>query len=393
MQESGAPRIGPPPQTGRRPFWSVMIPAYNRTQYLEKTLTSVLSQDPGREEMQIEVVDDASTIDDPEPLVRRVAGDRISFVRNPRNLGLMPNFNNCIERARGHWVHILHTDDFVLPGFYERLRAPLETRSDIGAAFCRHRCIDEEQRWMGPSGLERSTAGILPDFIEKIGSVCRIQFPSIVVRRNVYEQLGGFRLDLPYAADWEMWIRIAAHHAIWYEPAIMAAFRSHSASASTNFKRTGEGFADLCRCIEISRAWLPPNRAETISRAAKEWAYLWLLAATSQDDAVLRLVDGLVNVSGIRPIHRAEIANELLRAAQIHSRHGRRFQALLSAGRAFATRPIVAGRPVKRAVSSLLDATHELTPEGEIKKVHFRKLRFNAKKLLHDIFGASVEPH
>ena len=48
-----------------------MIPAYNRTQYLEKTLTSVLSQDPGAEEMQIEVVDDASTVDDPEPLVRR----------------------------------------------------------------------------------------------------------------------------------------------------------------------------------------------------------------------------------------------------------------------------------------------------------------------------------
>src|ERR1035441_1648128 len=132
------PRVTPQAETGCSPFWSVMIPAYNRTQYLEKTLRSVLAQDPGPEEMQIEVVDDVSLVDDPEPIVRRVAGHRVSFFRNPRNIGLMPNFNNCVERARGHWVHILHTDDFVYPGFYQRLRTPLEARSDIGGAFCRH---------------------------------------------------------------------------------------------------------------------------------------------------------------------------------------------------------------------------------------------------------------
>ena len=48
---------------------------------------------------------------------------------------------------------------------------------------------------------------------------------------------------------------------------------------------------------------------------------------------------------------------------------------------------IVAGRPVKRAVTSLLDATHELTPEGEIRKVYFRKFRFNVRKFLRDTFG------
>jgi hypothetical protein len=71
-----------------------------------------LGQDPGREEMQIEVVDDVSLVDDPEPVVRRVAGGRVSFSRNLRNLGLIPNFNNCVQRARGYWVHILHTRRF-----------------------------------------------------------------------------------------------------------------------------------------------------------------------------------------------------------------------------------------------------------------------------------------
>lgn len=358
MAESLPPKIGPPPQTGQRPFWSVMIPAYNRTQYLEKTLRSVLSQDPGPEQMQIEVVDDASNVEDPEPIVRRVAGDRVSFVRNPHNLGLMPNFNNCIERSRGYWVHILHTDDLVLPGFYERLRAPLEAQSEIGAAFCRFATIDEDERWVCTSELESPKKGILPDFIGKIGAAQRIAFPSVVVRRSVYEQLGGFRLDLPYTADWEMWIRITAHYPIWYEPTTLATWRVHSKSASAGFKNRGEDVTDMRRCIEISRSWLPPGRAETISWSAKAWVYYWSLSETPQADAALHLVEEFVNGSQPSRINRTCIANEMLRAARIHYRQGRRFQALVFVARAVLTRPIVAGRPLKRAVNSLFRKTH-----------------------------------
>jgi glycosyltransferase involved in cell wall biosynthesis len=335
-----------------------MIPAYNRTQYLEKTLQSVLSQDPGPEEMQIEVVDDASTTENPEPLVRRIGGNRVSFFRNPRNLGLMPNFNNCIERSRGHWVHILHTDDFVYPGFYERLRAPLEARSDLGAAFCRHKFIDENDLGIATSELESPAAGILPGFIEKIGASQRIQFVSIVVRRGVYEQWGGFRLDLPFAADWEMWIRIVAHYPVWYEPAILAAFRTHSTSATAGFKSSDEAFVDLHRCIEISRSWLSKDRAEAISRSAREWVYLSELSATSQDDAVLSLVEELMNIPKFSPVRRAAVANALLRAAQSYYRQRKVARALLFLGRAIMMRPIVAGRPLKCAANSLFRKFH-----------------------------------
>jgi hypothetical protein len=341
-----------------------MIPAYNRTKYLEKTLRSVLSQDPGADVMQIEVVDDASSVDDPEPIVRRVGGERVSFVRNPRNLGLMPNFNNCIQRSQGFWVHILHTDDFVLPGFYERLKTALEHRSDVGAAFCRFAFVDENDRWQCASGLERPTPGILPDSIGKIGSSVRIQFPSIAVRRSVYERLGGFRLDLPYAADWEMWVRIAAHYPIWYEPTTLAAFRGHSASASADFRTSGEDFADLRRCIEVSRAWLPPNRAETISRSAREFACLASIPETCPDDLVLRRVEELISISRPGPASRSGVANAFLRAAQIHYRQGRRLRALAFLARAIITRPIVAGRPLKRLLRRGADPVLQSSPNS-----------------------------
>jgi len=65
-----------------RPFWSVMIPTYKaRPDYLEETLKSVLQQDPGPAQMQIEVVDDCSPDGAPEELVRRVAGNRVALCR------------------------------------------------------------------------------------------------------------------------------------------------------------------------------------------------------------------------------------------------------------------------------------------------------------------------
>jgi hypothetical protein len=289
--------------------------------------------------MQIEVVDNASTADDLEPLVRRVGGARVSLVRQPQNIGMFPNFNSCIERSRGEWVHILSDDDIVLPGFYERFKFQLQGRDGVGAAFCRHAFIDGNERWLRTSELENPAAGVLHDFIGKIGASQRIQLASMVVRRRVYDQVGGFRLDLPQAADWEMWIRIAAQFPIWYEPTTLAAWRVHSQSASAALLTSGQTFVDIHRCIEISRSWLPPDRAETISRGAKEWVCLLELSKTSQDEAVVGLVEELFQVSGTRPMDRIGVANELLRAFCIHYRQGRQIQALVSVSRALLTRP------------------------------------------------------
>ena len=105
-----------------RPLWSVMIPTYNCAALLRETLKSVLAQDPGREQMQIEVIDDASTKDDPEAVVRELGQGRVAFHRHSKNIGATANFNTCLSRSRGTLVQILHGDDLVLPGFYDRMR-------------------------------------------------------------------------------------------------------------------------------------------------------------------------------------------------------------------------------------------------------------------------------
>ena len=184
----------------QRPFWSVILSVYRRTCYLEQALRSVLAQAPGPDEMQIEVVIDGP--DDSvqagiEAMVKEIAGDRITVYRQPTRAGQPEIFNVAVSRTRGLWIHILHDDDWVAPGFYTGLSEGVVRQPAIGAAFCRHAYVDATGQTIGFSLLERETPGLLDGWLERIGVSCRLQTPSIVVRREVYEQL---RRILPSSA-------------------------------------------------------------------------------------------------------------------------------------------------------------------------------------------------
>lgn len=315
------PVIDPVKQKTHRPKWSVMIPTYNpNLEYLEKTLRSVLEQDLGCEEMQIEVVDDRSTQNDPEELVRKI-GQGISFYRQPKNLGLIGNWNACISRAHGHLVHILHQDDVVKPGFYRRLEAAFLQEPSIGAAFCRYFYMDEKGCERDLSLLERETPGVIPNWIERIAVTQRIECPSIVVKREVYEKLGGFCQEAHYAADWEMWKRIAAYYSVWYEPELLASYRSHSSSESSRLIKSGANIADTLKAIEISQSYLPATISTELSNQARENCAFkalniarHLLSKGDVDAAIAQLREGIKSSQSSNTIvSMLELVQEMVR--------------------------------------------------------------------------------
>ncbi len=253
---------------GNRPLWSVMIPTHDCAGYLRETLAAVLAQDPGPARMQIEVVDDASS-DDPEAVVEQLGGGRVSFFRQPQNVGHTANFNTCLRRSQGRLVHLLHGDDCVRSGFYEAMSQVLEDAQGAGAAFCRYIAMDETGSWTGISTLEQRSAGVLDDWLERIAVGQRLQTPCMVVRREVYERLGGFDgRPAGVGEDWEMWVRIAASYPVAYLPEPLALYRVHSPSLSGRMLRTGENVRDLRLVIEINRTHLPPARSDELSRMA-----------------------------------------------------------------------------------------------------------------------------
>jgi len=262
--------ISPVPKMEVRPLWSVMIPTYNCADYLRKTLAAILAQDPGPELMQIEVVDDCSTNDNPAAVVAELGKNRVQFFRQSKNLGVTKNFDTCLERSQGHLVHILHGDDLVLEGFYSKMQNAFEQQSDIGAAFCRQIFIDDEGNQLALSDLQQDKSGILNNWLERLASEQRIMTPSIVVRREAYEKLGGFDQRLICSEDWEMWVRIAANYPIWYEVEPLAAYRMHNNSNTGRHIRTGEDMRYTRKAISIFKTYLPLTIAERVSKQARE---------------------------------------------------------------------------------------------------------------------------
>jgi hypothetical protein len=265
-----------------KPFWSVMIPTYNPDQYLRVAIESVVNQPNGIGEMQIEVVDDCSDRVDVWRMVHGQFGDRVGFYRRPNRGGLAANWNDCVERAQGRWVHILHQDDYVLPGFYRKLRSGIDREPAIGAAFCRHILMDKDGHWLSIAALQGREAGILDDWLERIASNQLIQTPAIVVRRDVYEAVGGYSPELIFTLDWDMWKRIAVKYPYWYEPQPLACYRTHAGSETSRLTLSGLDLADAGKSISMSRAILPPKLADRASRAAGEAFALYGIEVSRQ---------------------------------------------------------------------------------------------------------------
>jgi glycosyltransferase involved in cell wall biosynthesis len=247
-----------------------MIPVYNCSQYLPDTLKSVLSNDISEEQMQIEVIDDASTDADVKGIVEEIGKGRIKYFRQATNVGSLRNFETCINRSQGNLVHILHGDDRVKKGYYENIAKLFKQYPDAGAAFCRFAYINEKGHPLGPHPAESRKEGVLRNWLLFIAEKQRIQYAAIAVRREVYEKLGGF-YGLTYAEDWEMWARIAKHYPVAYTPQILAEYRRHTQSISGGKFLKGEYLYDIRTVMEIIQEYLPPAQRKTVLRKSKRF--------------------------------------------------------------------------------------------------------------------------
>lgn len=248
-----------------------MIPTFNCAKYLRQTLESVLIQAPDPEQMQIEVVDDCSTKDDPEAVVREIGQGRVGFYRQPQNVGHTRNFETCLQRSRGHLIHLLHGDDAVRQGFYSTMREAFIVHPEIGAAFCRNLVMDSESNWIDLSPVLASRSCIMVNLVEVLAERQRIQTPSMVVRREVYETLGLFDRRLSWTEDWEMWSRVALNYPVWHEVEPLAIYRTHPHSNTGQFKKSGESLKDILRLYSIIDGRVPGDKGRRLSRLGRRW--------------------------------------------------------------------------------------------------------------------------
>jgi len=236
-------RATKPPQpravtVSRKAPASVCIPTFNGARYLREAIDSVLRQTHA--DFELVIVDDASE-DGTEDIVRSFSDDRIRFKKNPEHLGMVANWNRCLELSTAFYVTVFHQDDVMLSEALERKIAVMEENPAVGMVHSNVQQIDASggvlSNWWyseprPEDGGVHSGRVLFDRLLWGANVVC---CPSVLLRRECYQRLGGFDEELPFTADWEMWMRVALHYDVAYLTMPLVQYRRHDENETNRF--------------------------------------------------------------------------------------------------------------------------------------------------------------
>jgi len=188
---------------------AIAIPSFNDEATLGETLRSIAAQTV--QPSIVYVVDDCSMDRTIEVAEKFSAVIPLTIIRNDCRLGLVGNWNRCIDSSEEDYLWILHSDDWLHPSAVELVLA-LISEGECGlictrSVFFENATCEASKDWesaaVNPSWEHYGRGG--PAFGVALGFICS----SVVVARALYLAHGSFSDEFPYSPDEEMWPRLA----------------------------------------------------------------------------------------------------------------------------------------------------------------------------------------
>jgi glycosyltransferase involved in cell wall biosynthesis len=225
----------------KSPTVTFVIPCYNLAQFLPECVNSILAQTYS--DFEILIMDDCSP-DNTAEVALSFRDPRVKHIRNEANLGHLANYNHGIALARGRYVWLISADDALRrPYILERYVFVMERHPEVGYTCCPAVVLDGSNE-LGDKDCLASHDVIFSGkkFLRMLltRGNC-VDAASGMVRRECYEKLGAFPLDLPYAGDWFVWCLFALHYDVAYFSEPMVNYRHHRLSMTAQL--TGQRFA------------------------------------------------------------------------------------------------------------------------------------------------------
>lgn len=210
---------------------SVVIPTHNYGRFIAEAVEGVLGQTHSVSE--IVVVDDGST-DETETVVRRF-GERVKYLRQ-ENAGVCAARNRGVAESTGEFIAFLDADDRWYPEKLEKQLAKFRTDPEIGLVHCGIREFDSttgETIAIHLEGGEGWVADRLALWEEPV-----IYGPggSIMIRRPVIAEVGGFDTALRNGEDWEFCFRVARRYKVGFVRDVLVDYRNHGDNATKNVR-------------------------------------------------------------------------------------------------------------------------------------------------------------
>ena len=217
---------------------TVIIPTFNRREWIGECLDSVLGQT--HPNIEIIVVDDCSTDDTVAWLKEQNKYERVRLHVQEKNGGASVARNTGIEIAAGDLVVFIDSDDMLLPHHVEKAVAAFEQYPDLGLFCCDSQMIDVEgnvildgKTWhaaLSEAKRIRINTGFRP-----LEDVFRFSncFPGFTLRREVFRKLGGFEQSIFPADDYDLALRVAgSRYKVFYLHEPLCLRREHDGQCS-----------------------------------------------------------------------------------------------------------------------------------------------------------------
>lgn len=189
------------------PKVSVLLPVHNGSEHLRAAVESVLEQTFS--DFELLIVDDCSS-DDSVSIVEGYPDPRIRLVRNERNLGQVETLNRGLAAARGQYVARMDQDDVCLPARFERQVALLDAEPQVGVVASWMDFVDPSGRvlWKLRDVVDDYCAFVYLILVNRLP----LAHPTVMFRRRLVLELGGYDPSVHLAEDQDLWRRIALAH-------------------------------------------------------------------------------------------------------------------------------------------------------------------------------------
>lgn len=228
------------PKVRGKPRVSILIPTYNYARFISEALQSILSQD--FTDFEVIISDDASS-DDTEQVIKPYLerDDRIRYHRHAKNLGMVQNWNWCLEHAQGEYIKYLFADDMLTTGdALSKFVKMLEENPTAAMAISARYVVDENSDiqsvwdWIGREGVHRGRSIICRCVAGNANNL--LGEPSATMFRKS-DASRGFDLNYRQLVDLEMWLHLCENKSIVYTSEPLCAFRRHAEQQTEVNKR------------------------------------------------------------------------------------------------------------------------------------------------------------
>lgn len=183
---------------------NVVVPCYNRETTVKNAVISILEQDYDR--FNVIVADDRST-DGTLSVLEAVSDERLAITSNEGPKGASGARNWGVAQGSAPFVAFQDSDDVWLPGKLSKQMARLEADENLVACYCAMAIFaDGKQSGRIPYGMTSRFEG---DISENVLRDSFISTQTVVIRREIYEKVGGMDPDFRSLNDWELMIRVS----------------------------------------------------------------------------------------------------------------------------------------------------------------------------------------